>query len=139
MAEFVEWEDRFSVGIKEINDQHKKLIALTNTLFEACRQGSESAGEAFAPALKEAVDYVKTHFAFEEGLMNRFAYPQISEHKKEHESFVMKIIEEAQAFKEGRRFVPNHFARFLRDWLLEHIAIQDQKLGRYLKTQIQKP
>lgn len=138
MEKFVVWEDRYSVGIKEINDQHKKLVDFTNILFESCRHGLDEANETFSKTLQEAVDYVNIHFTYEEKIMQQLNYPRYLQHKQAHQSFVQKVIEEATAFKEGKKFVPNSFVRFLKDWLLEHIAIQDQDLGIFLKAEVQK-
>ncbi len=81
-----------------------------------------------------AVNYVKTHFAFEEGLLTKNNYPELKQHKLEHETFVKKILEEAKNFETGKQFVPNHFVRFLRDWTLEHIAVSDKKYALFFKS-----
>ncbi len=131
---FVEWDVKYSVGIKEIDEQHKKLLEMTNNLFNACTQGKDVANNEFKDAIKDAVNYVKTHFAFEEGLLTKNNYPELKQHKLEHETFVKKILEEAKNFETGKQFVPNHFVRFLRDWTLEHIAVSDKKYALFFKS-----
>ncbi|HOV15815.1 MAG TPA: hemerythrin, partial [Spirochaetota bacterium] len=56
------------------------------------------------------------------------------QHKLAHEEFIKKILEEVKNFETGKQFVPNHFVRFLRDWTLEHIAIEDKKYETFLKS-----
>ncbi len=131
---FVEWEERFSLGIKQIDDEHKKLIDFTNELFEGVRQGPEKAESHFRETVKNAVNYVKTHFTNEEGLFQKHGYPDYVAHKKQHEAFILKVIEEVKSFEKGEKFVPNHFVRFLKDWLLEHIAVSDRKYRDFLKS-----
>lgn len=123
----VEWDERYSVGIAIIDEQHRGLIKLANELFNGCMQGEEAANAYFATAVKKAVEYVKDHFATEENLLKLAGYPDFAAHKKQHEDFVRKIVEDVKSFHEGRKFVPNNFARFLRDWTLEHIAFADRK------------
>jgi len=130
----IEWESKYCLKIKEIDEQHKKLINLANKLFNACTQGKDIAEEEFKNAIKEAVDYAKSHFKFEEELLSKYNYPEINEHRKEHEDFIKKIILEIKNFETGKKFVPNSFARFLRDWTLEHIAISDKKFSFFLKS-----
>jgi hemerythrin len=82
--------------------------------------------------IHEAVDYVRYHFTTEERLLRRIGYPDFAAHKKQHEDFVKKIIEEVRLFNDGKRFVPNNFVRFLRDWVLAHIAVSDKLYAKYL-------
>jgi hemerythrin len=64
--------------------------------------------------------------------MDGTKYPNAVVHKGEHKKFVQKVLENVRDFEEGRTFVPNAFVRFLRDWILEHIAIQDKQFGFFL-------
>ena len=38
MAKFIEWTDDLSVGIEEIDEQHKVLVGLVNEMHEAIHQ-----------------------------------------------------------------------------------------------------
>ncbi|MDR3123764.1 MAG: bacteriohemerythrin [Treponema sp.] len=129
---FVEWEDRYSVGIPMIDEQHKELIRLTNELYKGCLAGEETARAYFMTAVKGTVDYVKYHFGMEEKLLQNVKYPELAEHKREHEAFVKNILEEVQSFKEGKKFVPNIFVRYLKDWILSHIAVADRRYAAYI-------
>jgi hemerythrin len=129
----VEWNNRFSVRVSLIDEQHKKLVVMTNELFFACNYSTDAGKAQFARTIHEAVAYVKYHFATEEKIMERTSYPNREVHKKEHTKFVQKVFENVNAFEEGRLFVPNQFVRFLRDWILSHIAITDSKLGDFLR------
>ena len=129
---FVEWEERFSVGVPLIDSQHKQLIAMTNELHNACRTDETLAKEQFGSTVREAVAYVKYHFSTEEQIMEKIAYPVIAEHKKIHAEFVQEVLKNVKDFEGGKKFVPNHFVRFLRDWILSHVALNDSKLGAYI-------
>ncbi|MDR0561452.1 MAG: bacteriohemerythrin [Spirochaetaceae bacterium] len=123
---FVRWEDRYEVGIPIIDEQHRQLINLTDSLFEACRQGETYAREHFVDALRAAADYVIYHFSTEEQIMQRTNYPEFPAHKRAHERFVKEVLESRKDFEEGKSFVPYGFARYLRDWILSHIAVSDK-------------
>jgi hemerythrin len=49
-----------------------------------------------------------------------------------HESLVSDILEAVKEQKEGKKFVPNHFVRTLREWVFSHIAIEDKKYAFYV-------
>jgi hemerythrin len=128
----IEWSDRYRIGIPLIDEQHKKLIDMTNTLYMGCLEGDETAEAYFLKTIHDAVDYVRFHFTTEEQLLERINYPDMAAHKKEHENFVREILQQVQAFQEGKKFVPNVFVRYLRDWVLTHIAVSDKLYAVYL-------
>jgi hemerythrin len=128
----VEWDDRYSVGIPLVDDQHKELIRWTNTLYESCLQGDEAARVSFKEAIRATVEYVKFHFGAEEQILKNINYPEFAVHKKQHEEFVKQVLEEVKNFDEGKKFVPNVFVRYLRDWILTHIAVADKKYAEYI-------
>jgi hemerythrin len=129
----VEWDDRYLTGIQLVDDQHKKLIDLTNKLYAGCLAGDDEAKVYFLETVHDTVDYVKYHFTAEEKILEKIKYPYITEHKKAHESFVKRIFEEVKSFEEGKKFVPNIFVRYLKDWILTHIAVEDKKYARYIR------
>jgi hemerythrin len=128
----VEWDDKYSVRIPFIDEQHKQLIALTNELYRACLSGGEAAKAQFKETARGVVDYINYHFSAEEKMMETIAYPEIAEHKKEHETLVKQIVEDVKRFEEGSRFVPNTFVRTLKDWILAHIAVSDTRYSEYI-------
>ena len=135
MPDFVSWENTYSIGIRIVDDQHKQLLILTNTLYDVCCSHGhrhEVTHERFKETIQSTVDYAVMHFAMEEKLMDKTNYPGMANHKNEHKQFVYKVLKNVNDFKEGKTFVPNAFVRFLRDWILEHIAIEDKKLGEFI-------
>jgi hemerythrin len=129
----VEWDDKFCVGIALIDEQHKALIEHTNTLYQGCLAGTDEEKTAhFMKAVKEVVDYTKFHFTAEEKMLQNVGYPDYGPHKKHHEDFVRKLLEDVQGFQNGQKFVVNNFVRFLRDWILSHIAMEDTQYARYI-------
>ena len=130
--DFISWDRRYSLGIHIIDDQHKELLRLTNTLYRACRQKQEFSRKCFRDAMQNAVKYIKVHFSTEEKIMEKINYPDMTKHKFEHQEFVKKVLSEAANFDEGQTFVPNRFVYFLKDWVLGHIAMTDRKMAEYL-------
>ncbi|MDR2404384.1 MAG: bacteriohemerythrin [Spirochaetaceae bacterium] len=128
----VAWDDRYSVGIRLIDEQHKELVNLTNALYAGCLAGDEAAQKYFLETIHGTVDYVKYHFAAEEKILKNIKYPSIGDHKKQHEGFVKQIFDDVKSFEEGKKFVPNVFVRYLKDWILTHIAVVDRKYAEYI-------
>jgi hemerythrin len=128
----VNWDDKYNTGIGLIDEQHKALVIIINDLYLACTDGYEDTGVAFKEALKRMVDYVHFHFGAEQKLLEKIKYPMFTEHKKQHDTMVNDILEAAKEYNEGKRFVPNHFVRTLRDWVFSHIALSDTLYAAYI-------
>jgi hemerythrin len=130
--EIVTWHNSYSVGIPLIDDQHKELIRLTNTLYEGVMQGQAFSQAAFLKSIRGTVDYIGYHFSTEERVMKRVDYPGYQSHKKQHSDFVREVLKHVDDFTNGKPFSPNNFVYYLKDWILTHIAVTDKKLGAYL-------
>jgi hemerythrin len=137
-SDIVVWGEKYATGIKMIDQQHRELVDLTNNLFHACLEGAQTANPAFMEAMHRMVEYVRFHFGVENGLLERIKFPGAIEHKKLHDTLIKQILEAAAKFKEGQKFVPNHFVRTLKDWVFGHIAIHDKFYAAYAEEQKKK-
>ena len=128
--QFVEWKDDYSVGIDSIDQQHKKLLNLINQLQTAV---DYSTGEQFErEALDELVDYTKTHFTYEEGLMRDNDYPDFEPHKAQHEKMFEKVSEVLAEYEQDQDTAMANAAEYLKDWLINHINGTDKEYSSYL-------
>ena len=127
---FVEWKDSYSVGIDSIDQQHRKLLNLINQLQTAV---DYSTGELFErEALDELVEYTKTHFSYEEGLMKDNDYPDFVAHKAQHEKMFKKVSEVLSEYENDKDTAMANAASYLKDWLVHHINGTDKEYSSYL-------
>jgi hemerythrin-like metal-binding protein len=129
--EIVVWDDVYSVGNTVIDDQHKKLVAMINDLFQLNQNEAAVAKAVFAKAFSKAGEYAQTHFNEEEAILEKAGYPNLTEHKKEHISFMAGVWKEFALFNEGNES-PVGLASLLKKWLLNHIAVIDKQYAPYL-------
>jgi hemerythrin len=129
----VKWTPALAFGIKSIDEQHRGLLDFTNDLFRHCVGNDATEREYFKKVIDGAVDYVKTHFSTEEELMQKYHYPDFAAHKKEHTSFVFAVVKEANAYATGKESRLLDFARYLKEWILNHIAVSDKKYVPFFK------
>jgi hemerythrin len=132
-SELVSWSPTFSVGIKLIDDQHRMLFDITNDLFNHCIGDEASEREYFKKVIQGAIGYIKVHFSTEEKIMLKTRFSGYADHKREHDLFVLTVVEEVRSFSAGNKFDLTHFTRFLKDWVLTHIAISDKQYFEYFK------
>ena len=126
----LEWKSEYSVGIASIDVQHRKLIELINSLQTAV---DYSTGEIFErKALDELVDYTKTHFKFEEDLMEQNGYPDFESHRATHARMIGKVEQVLEAYRLDKDAAMQDALVFLKDWLINHINGTDKKYSRFL-------
>ena len=129
----VTWSDRYSMGVKVVDDQHKGLLSFVNDLFNHATGDEYEEREYFKSVIQEAVKYIKVHFETEEKLMLSTKFPGYAEHKLIHDGFTMTVLKSVKDFEAGKRLVLEKFAYFLKDWVLAHVAVEDVKYAEYFK------
>jgi hemerythrin len=131
--ELVKWGPTYVSRVKIIDEQHRELFNLTNTLFKHCIGDQESEKKFFREVIHSAIDYVKIHFATEEKMMLATHYYGYADHKREHDSFVLTVVDAVRSFNETGKLNLIQFTRFLKEWILSHIAVCDKKYFDYFQ------
>jgi hemerythrin-like metal-binding protein len=127
---FFPWVDEYSVGIAEIDTQHRRLVSIINRVYADLVGTKEE--QLLGPLLDELIDYAKEHFSTEEGYLERAHYPGTADHKALHAGFSAEILEVKARLDSGTRVSPLQVADFLKRWLSEHILRQDRAYGSHL-------
>jgi len=127
------WTDKLACGIKTIDDQHKALVDLVNDMFKHATGNEKQEKDYFHKVIQEVINYVKTHFAAEERILAATKFAGYAEHKKEHEEFVLTVVENVREYESGNRLSLSSFTRYLKDWILSHIAYMDKQYFVYFR------
>jgi hemerythrin-like metal-binding protein len=128
----LQWHDNvYSIGVDEIDRQHKELVQMINSAHECARSGGDS-GETLA-LVRAMLDYATEHFATEEAMMRGAGYHGMDAHLGEHGEFEAKAQEYGDALRNGEVPNPLEVFRFLAHWLGAHILEVDAEFGRFLK------
>jgi len=83
----LEWKDEFNSGVEEVDEQHKQLVGLLNSLEQLIAEGIDSGPEVESLLDSLASDTV-AHFSFEEGCMMRYKCPAAQQNKEAHAQFL---------------------------------------------------
>lgn len=130
----IEWNASLSVGIEEIDNQHKELFRQINELIHACHQGR--GGEAVGEVLSFLDSYIRLHFRTEENLMLKYEFPEFQAHRLQHQEFMANLAEVRRRFSEEGPGV--HIVvitnRILAGWLNTHIRRSDKIFGAHVKS-----
>ena len=124
------WDNILSIGVDEIDEDHRKLIHIFNILNHAVAE--KASPEYLAATLEELINCTVWHFSHEERLMLKYRYPASDEHKTEHRDLIQSARELQQAILQGDKPIADAQLQFLERWLTEHILTADGRLGEYL-------
>lgn len=129
---FVQWSDDYSVKVRIIDQQHKKLMALVNQMHDGLL--AQRGDETLKSVLRGLVAYTEWHFLTEERLMVAHRYPGYKAHKSEHEALAEKVLNFQSKFDSTDRPRALDVMNFLKEWLIDHILGTDKLLRPYLSS-----
>lgn len=126
----IEWNDaQMSVNISKIDKQHRALVNLINNLFDAVKDGKGNA--IFEKLISDLITYGTLHFDTEERYFDQFKYPDANNHKQLHKMFVDKISDFQNDFNRGKTGLSVGVMYFLKEWLIDHIMLEDKKYTNF--------
>jgi hemerythrin-like metal-binding protein len=120
------WCDKYTVGIRAIDDEHKELFDTVSELESAVALNAETGA-----LLKKLVVATSSHFADEEAIMRGAKYPGLALHVANHQRLMEKVEAFAARHSQSGVAMNQHALNFLRDWLLYHIENDDARLGSW--------
>ena len=130
------WKDEYNIGIKVIDDQHRRILEYINDLeiiLEKVKYDREEVGEV----LNNIIDYTQSHFTFEETLQEQAQYQYRSPHKSVHDRFILKIESFRKRFLSGEE-IEKELHKTLSKWLINHIQHDDADYVSSVKENMQK-
>lgn len=126
----INWDNRFSIHLTEIDAHHQHLFALFNRLYD------DFIGKADPKTLNalfdELIDYATYHFSVEERWMRDEGFSELELHQKEHDLFSKRALEMQGDYNAGRRNLSLEVLSFLHNWLARHIQLSDVEFGHFL-------
>ena len=126
---YMNWNESLRVGVGIVDEQHKELVRLVNELHDAMTQGQGHA--RLESTLKGLTDYTVTHFRTEEDYFASLGYDDAASHKREHDSFILQVMDFTKGFEEGTLMLSLDVMSFLGDWLVKHIQGTDRKFAPF--------
>lgn len=124
----MKWTEKYSVGIEEIDSQHKELLRLFSAVEDQVQ--SDQGWSAIHYSILEVIDFTKFHFRFEEALMRLYGFPDYGQHTEQHRMILVQadsIV--SDSLRKGAR---DDVARFFSDWLVHHIQGSDRAYAQHI-------
>lgn len=128
----MQWDARLETGDEKVDEQHRTLVALFSELEDA----EVADGPAAVPqVLDRLTEYTSVHFAMEEDLMRKAAFPAaaVAEHLAEHRALKARVREQVLDYRTGSLTTIKPVVAFLREWLAHHVDQVDRRLVEHCR------
>jgi hemerythrin len=121
-----------SVGVKLLDNDHKRLVLLINQLHDGLVSGR--AKPEIESIFEELVIFARVHHAQEEQLLSETGYPSLEAHRHEHDQMTGKLIELQMRFANTTQLaIELEILQGLREWLFRHIKGSDHGFISHLR------
>jgi hemerythrin-like metal-binding protein len=127
---FLKEVTEFKVGIKEIDNQHKRLLNLITSINLGISKKQNK--KKFSEDLDRLIEDLKMHFHTEEGYFRKWGYPYYKEHMIEHEKITLKVLRFSERSARGED-VSSVLLEFLKEWIENHFNVHDKKYAKYFR------
>ena len=124
------WKPEYSVGAPVIDAQHQKLFRMADDLHHAMAAGKGK--DRLGELLDALIAYTCEHFATEEAMMHKTAFPGFADHHKEHEDLKRQVVDFRKHMAANEAVLTIDVMEFLSNWLSHHIKGSDQKLASFI-------
>ena len=121
--EKLEWNEKYSVGVKDLDEQHKVIFDLINALSDL--ENITVFSEELADALTKLMNYLVEHFNLEEKYMREYKYPRYDIQVTQHKKFKKQILKFNLDTIRYKPSVPEDLLEYLKQWFVNHILEED--------------
>ena len=128
----IDWGEDLVLDIPILDDQHRSLVRIINKLHVVGLKGSDTITRSFIEGTKEAIHYLRFHFATEEKLMIILDFPGVEEHTIANAAFMEEVINRSKELSEDNQYTPEALVSFLKDRFLSHISSYDNAFANYI-------
>lgn len=125
------WSEKYSVGVRFFDDQHKELFMLTDSLVNAIV--SKAPAKIVDELFDELILYAKMHFKDEERMMSANRYNLMETHRQEHKNLLQLLSEFKTVVDANMAQNSDTDIAFLENWLKSHICDADMLYEGKLK------
>jgi len=128
----LQWDESLDVAVEPMNEQHRVLIDLMNTVY--AKNSANAAKAEVETAIEDLMEYVVKHFRDEEAYMESMGFPGLDVHKKLHHNLLSELNRLLDGYKtEPANRIGNDFMVFLKFWLSTHIRGIDTLYGAHAR------
>jgi len=127
------WKEQYSVGVKEIDRQHRGLLDIINQINDSFEKKDK--WQSTSAIIDSLIHYAYNHFATEERYMIEAEYPELSRHIGLHLTFIRKVFLMSEKYNQKGLAMQKEILAYLTSWYSSHVLEVDRK---YMSSMVKK-
>ena len=129
----IAWNETFILGVPEMDEQHRELLDLINSLHRVMMGDDDSRrlADAKAQTIDSLLEYCRRHFESEEEIMRSIGFPDLDDHRKEHQAFVARVVGYREELMTAYAVHASRLIKIMADWVYGHILTSDKKYAEF--------
>ncbi len=127
----IEWRQEWESGNRIVDDEHRKLVELSNNLLDVSMSG-RSKPETLE-AVDALIDHVAIHFEDEEKILAEASYPDVVAHIKLHKGLVQAALDLRTRVDTGTVDSGTLFDFLVDKVVIGHMINEDAKFFKYTR------
>lgn len=127
----LKWKDEYSIGVEEIDNQHKHLFEIGNSAYELLKDEFKiDKYDEVIDIIEQLREYTQFHFKAEEEYMLEKKYIGYFEQKKQHDAFIKKInsVDLRNIDQDQDKYIKD-LLEFVFNWIIDHILKKDKMIN----------
>ncbi len=134
MSEQIKWTPDLSIGVGDIDVQHRQFVSIMQELATSIKKGKDKKIEETISFLEK---YAEVHFNLEQMYMMFYSYPETANHIKEHKQF-KEEIKELRKKSDNKQLKISDVNEKLKNYFFNHIKTIDMQLAGFLIKKIKR-
>jgi hemerythrin len=144
MSTLLIWRDAWSLGIDELDTDHREMVRLLNHLFDTepapdddpPPRGTDANPHATRESLRNRLEavtaHLRAHFEREEAFLAAIDYPGLEEHRREHALQMAEFVDLQRCVAAGAaRCLNEEAADSVKRWFFNHVIAEDKRFAEF--------
>ena len=124
----LQWETAFECGYAEIDQQHRNLFTMVNTLLQMEDSGADKT--EIAEGIKSLYADTVEHFQFEEQILKQIKHKELAHHAKAHQCLLDRASTLLTQFQQDELDLTALLNFMIYELTAQHIMIDDRSFGK---------
>lgn len=129
----LKWNEKYSIGVPVIDEQHKKLFDIGGRAYTLLKdEFSLDKYDKIVSIIQELAEYADYHFNYEEDYMKEIGYRKFLSQKVSHTGFMEKVKSiDFNHVDDNQDDYLKGILDYVLNWIAEHILVNDKAMGEY--------